>query len=152
MSRLTVFLVVSTGCLLLFGCGKPDGSVRNLNALVSQLEARSFEGGAKPEPLKIRLEFTGTLIFASPHSINGGQSNLTAHVGAAATQKLLDKSGLSESFQVFLVADSGRVSGFRWDKPAFVFNGVFIVKCQQGESLILDVQDKTLKGIRAEHE
>lgn len=138
--------------LALVGCTKQDGSVDSLRELVDQLEVASSSTSPSSGSVKVRVSFAGTLIFASPHATHGNTAQLTAVVGAKAAAKLNNKTSLSESFHIFIVSSSGHIEALRWDKPLFVFNDLFIVKCEPGSQLNFDIQEKTLRGIKVEQQ
>lgn len=147
------FLSALLGFLLaLVGCTKQDGSVNSLRELVDQLEVASSSTSPSSSSVKVRVNLAGNLIFASPHAIDGRQAQLTAAVGAKAAEKMGNKTGLSESFHIFFVSSSGHIETLRWDKPVFVFNDLFIVKCEPGSQLNFDVLEKTLRGIKVEQQ
>lgn len=150
MSARQLFSALLGVLLALVGCTKQDGSVNSLRELVDQLEAASSSPSLPSGPVTVRVELAGTLILASPHAIDGRQPQLAAAVGAKTAEKLGDKTGLSESFHIFFVSDNGHISTLRWERPVFVFNDLFIVKCQPGNQLSFDVQDKTLRGVKVE--
>lgn len=152
MSARQFFSALLGFLLALVGCTKQDGSVNSLRELVDQLEAASSSPSPPSGSARVRVELAGTLIFASPHAIDGRLPQLAAAVGAKTAEKLGNKTGLSESFHIFFVSSNGHIEALRWDEPLFVFNDLFIVKCQPGSQLNFDIQEKTLRGIKVEQQ
>ncbi len=148
------FLVAS---LLLFpiafmGCAKRDGAVQSLRELVSQLEVATSNDLERSSVISVAVDLSGIIVFASPHAVDGRQRELAAAVGEKAAKELWNKTGLSESFYIFFVPSNGAIKSLRWEKPLFVFNDLFMVSCQPGNRLSFNIDNKSLRGIKVEHQ
>lgn len=133
--------------LLFSGCERSDASVKSIPALVKEIEASIQAGNTT---IKIQVRFSGDLIFASPHSVDSNAARLTGTLGAKITENLKRKTGLSESFYIFVVSSNGDIESLRWEAPELVFNELFLVNCQPGDHLLFDIEDKVLRGIQIE--
>ncbi len=131
------------------GCKKGDGSVSSLRELADQLELASSTASGTSNSIKVRVNLSGTLIFASPYSVDRARAQLTAAVGAKAADKIISNAGMSEFFHICLVTPDGQVKAVRWERP-ISYNELFIVKCQPGNELLFEIHENAVRAIKVD--
>jgi hypothetical protein len=132
--------------MIAMSCSRINAA-KDLGDLVHKLSADSLLIHQNSESIRLLISLSGTLIFASPHAVDGGKSALGFALGTNVAERLWNSAGFTEDFQVFFVAKNGGILAERWRNPAVAFNRLFIVDCESGDYLRFVVRSQILHDI-----
>jgi hypothetical protein len=136
---------------LLSACTKPSSSIHSLPAFASEIARINAEQSSTSKVIRIKVDFAGTLIFASPYAVSGNQQRITVALGPQVTEKLLKTTRRSsEKFHIFLVSTHSQIRTYVWDPPPVAFNDLFILNCQAEDYVICVIRNNVLQSVAIE--